>query len=68
MYLHRYPHIRVINLYANRLVHEDLHIPKQCLYPPEKKKTVHCFGGEISVKCFHVTTIYSLQSHGCEVL
>lgn len=36
MYLHRYPHIRVINLYVNRLVHEDLHIPKQCLYPPEK--------------------------------
>lgn len=33
-----------------------------------QKKTVHCFGGEILVKCFQVTTIYSLQSHGCEVL
>lgn len=36
MYLHRYPHIQSIHPYINRLVHMDLHIPRQCMYPPEQ--------------------------------
>lgn len=40
MYLHRYPHIQSIHPYINRLVHMNLHIPRQ---PPE-----NIFGGEIS--------------------
>lgn len=43
MYLHRHPHIQSRQPYINRLVHMNLHIPRQCMYPPE-----NIFGGEIS--------------------
>lgn len=56
MYLHRYTHIQSIHPYINRLVHMDLHIPGQCMDPPEEQLTAT--GGEISV----TVVLTSLQS------
>lgn len=63
MYLHRYPHIQSIHPYNNRHVHMDLHIPRQCMYPPEKQVTV--FMAKSQSQLFSHRYNLQSQSHTC---